>query len=226
MQPDTVLALFKFGKRYHIQQFVSEGLLYMNPLEYLVKLEANSIRRDPNEGVAHVLQHQGVRIGFKKNIEDNYRSIGPLARPLLFRGRDSLTPNVFCMYGLRASAASSLVDPRNFEFGDTFVLLKDGDEFLKRAKEAALDSGHEMKCHMVEYVDETSYSGTMGPFRKYSAFSYQSEVRLTLLPGTGVAYELRLGDLSDIVALTGPLADINRHIKIITESDLEGGTAA
>ncbi len=219
MGPDSVLALFKFGQREHIERFVSEGLLYMNTLEHFAKLEAETVRRDANEGVAFMQQPHGVRIGFKKNIEDTWTSIGPLAGPVLWRGRESLLPNVFCMYGLRASAGTSLVDPRNFEFGDTFVLLKDGDEFLRRAKQAALDSGHEMKWHMVEYVDEASYSGALGPFRKYSAFSYQSEARLALLPGTGAPFELRLGDLSDLVAMTGPLTGVNHHIKIFTGSD-------
>jgi hypothetical protein len=122
------------------------------------------------------------------------------------------------MYGLRASTALSLVDPRNFAFGDTFVLLKDGDEFLARARKAALESGQTLGCHMVEYVGET-YSGPMGPFRKYATFAYQSEVRLALLPGTGEPYKLRLGSLSDIVALTGSLVDVNRHIKVFDESD-------
>lgn len=221
MEPDSVLALFKFGERKYIEPFVSEGLLYMNTLEYFTKLEAETVRRDANEGVASIHQPHRVRIGFKKNIEDPYTLIGPLAGPVLFRGRDSLLPNVFCMFGLRASAAIPLVDPRNFKFGDTAVLLKDGSEFLRRAKQAALDSGHEMKYHMVEYVDETSYCGEMGPFRKCSAFSYQSEVRLALLPGIGGPYKLRLGDLSDIVALTCPLTDINHHIKILSSSDPE-----
>jgi hypothetical protein len=221
MDPDSLLALFKFGKRDHIQQFVSEGMLYMNTLEYFAKLEAESVRRDPNEGVVHVEQPQGVRIGFKENIEDDYTSIGPLAAPLRFRARGSMKTNVFCMYGLRASSTFSLIDPRNFEFGDTFVFLKNGGELLRRAKEAAAAEGHEIRCEAVEYVDENSYSGAMGLFRKYLAFSYQSEVRLALVPGTGAPYELRLGDLSDIVALTGELADVNRHIQIFMEWDLK-----
>jgi hypothetical protein len=225
MSPDLVLALFKFGKRVHIDKFVSEGLLYMNTVEHFVRLEASVVRRDPHEGISYMHQPDGVKIGFKRKTEDNYTPIGPLAGPLRFRTRGSLTTNIYCLYGLRASDASALVDPRNFAFGDTFVLLKDGNEFLRRAKEAAQDLGHEMTCHMVEYVDQASYSGPMGYFRKYSEFAYQNEVRLALLPGTGAAYELRLGDLSDIVALTGPLADINSLIRIFTESDPEEAAA-
>lgn len=218
VESDRVLALFKFGDRDHIQRFVEDGLLYMNTLAYFAALEARSVRCDPDEGVAHVLHHEGLRIGFKQKVEDAYRSIGPLAGPVRFRGPDSLRANVFCMYGLQASTALSLVDSRNFAFGDTFVLLKDGDEFLARVRKAAVVSGHTLEYRMVEYVGET-YSGPMGPFRKYATFAYQSEVRLALLPGTGEPYKLRLGRLSDIIALTGSLVDVNRYIKVFDESD-------
>lgn len=219
MEPDPVLrlALFKFGKRQHIEQFVSEGLLYMNTLEYFTKLEAESVRRDPNEGVDKMWPARESRVFVKKNLNDAWTEVGPLAGPLQFRSRDSLAVNVFCMYGIWASTGLSLVDPRNFAFGDTFVLFKEGDEFLRRAKQAALDAGHDMECRAVEYVDETSYRGTMGPFRKLARFSYQSEFRCVLSPGTGAPYGLRLGSLSEIVAIIGPLADINSHINVVAD---------
>jgi hypothetical protein len=216
-QADRLLALFKFGKREHMEKFVSEGLLYMNTLEHFRRLEACSVRGDPNEGISHSFAAEGGKLGFKVKIDDEYQSIGTLAGPIQGRQADLMKTNVFCMYGPRASNTTILVDPRNMAFGDTFVLLKYGDEFLRRAKEAARKSGHQMLCHMVHYVDQRTYRGEMGPFRKYSEFAYQNEVRLALLPGTGAVHELRLGDLSDIVALTAPLADINNRIRIEPE---------
>jgi hypothetical protein len=205
-----------------MERLVSEGLVYMNTLEYFAKLEADSVRGDENEGVGHLLQHHGVRIGVKEKVEDKWMPIGPLAGPIKFRNRDWIVPNVYCMYGLRASVASALVDPRNFTFGDTFVFFKEGDEFIRRAKQAALAAGHTLRCHMVEYINENVYNGPMGPFRKYSTFSYQSEVRFALTPGTGAPYPLQLGDLADIVALTGSLAEVNKHLKIFHDTDAEG----
>ncbi len=204
-----------------MDKLVSEGLLYMNTAEYFARLDGESVRADANEGVAFLHQPDRIRIGFKVNMEDDYQWITGLAGPVISRTRECFSANVYCMYGLRASVAKSLVDPRNFAFGDTFVLFKEGDEFIRRAKKAALASGREMLCHMVEYIDEASYSGEMGPFRKYSAFSYQNEVRLGLRPGTGAPYELRLGNLSDIVAVVGPLAEINSRVRIVNESDPE-----
>jgi len=36
---DKVLALFKFGKREHIEQFINNGLIYMNSASYLENLK-------------------------------------------------------------------------------------------------------------------------------------------------------------------------------------------
>jgi hypothetical protein len=70
-----------------------------------------------------------------------------------------------------------------------------------------------LKSGLVEYVDPRTYIGKMGVFRKFSAFAFQSEARLALLPGTGAPYSLRLGSLSDI-AMLASLIEINQRIKI------------
>jgi hypothetical protein len=107
---------------------------------------------------------------------------------------------------------NSLIDPRNTKFGDTFVVLINGDEFLRRVHVAAQKTGFALKYGLVQYVDSKVYNGPMGIFRKFSAFSYQSRFRIALVPGTGNPYCLRVGDLSDIT-LTGNLAEINKRIR-------------
>lgn len=129
------------------------------------------------------------------------------------RKPDSLKANVFCMYALRASASDTLVDPRNGEFGDTFATVIQFDEFMKRVNSAIRGGGHELQWHLVEYVDDASYEGPLGIFKKSFRFSYQSEFRIALLPGIGAAHPLYVGDLSDIV-MVGPLADLNRRLKL------------
>ena len=109
--------------------------------------------------------------------------------------------NVFCMYALRETASGVFVDPRNFDFGDTFGIVSDFDEFTKRIRAAIADTGQNLQWDLVEYIDETSYTGPVGIFKKDSVFSYQSELRLALLPGYGVKHELEVGDLSDIVKI-------------------------
>jgi hypothetical protein len=117
------------------------------------------------------------------------------------------------MYALRASVAKNLINPKNFTFGDTYAVVKDGDEFLRRVRTAAQCAGLMLEIKMVEYVDPREHQGPMGVFRKSSAFAYQSEFRIALMPGTGVPFPFRVGDLSDIT-VTGPLTGINSSIKV------------
>jgi hypothetical protein len=117
------------------------------------------------------------------------------------------------MYALRESASDTFVDPRNFGFGDSFAVLKDFDEFMKRVKAAVSGTGQELRYDLVKYIDEASYEGTVGIFKKLSGFSYQSEFRMGLLPGTGAPLRLQVGNLSDIVILAC-VSDLNERLRV------------
>jgi hypothetical protein len=113
------------------------------------------------------------------------------------------------MYALREGSSVTCVDPRNFEFGDTFAIIENFEEFMKRVQAAVAGTGQTVQYAPVEYIDDASYAGPVGIFRKISSFSYQSELRLALLPGYGVRHELEVGDLSDIIRI-GPSRDLRR----------------
>ena len=121
--------------------------------------------------------------------------------------------NVFCMFAFREKNSVFKVDPRNFEFGDTFVVLKDGNEFIRRVKELTARKGLKLEYNLVEYVDRSTYNGPIGKFRKFSDFSYQSEFRISIDSGKNRPYKLRIGDISDI-SIIGNLDELNERIKI------------
>jgi hypothetical protein len=149
MELDRVLGLFKFGQRAHIDDFV-RVCLYMNPLLYFVEVENSDPRHDRREGQGFWLQSD--RVTFSVMIDGEYNSIPGLFGPIAWTNPEDLNVNVFCMYALRASVAKNLVDPRNFGFGDTFAVLKDGDEFLRRVRAAADRAALNVKVRMVDYV--------------------------------------------------------------------------
>ncbi len=208
------MGLFKFGLRQHIEEFVGEGHLYMNTLSYFRTLEDGTLRQDKEEGSAFCMQPGKAKLGIE--VDGAFQEIPDIVGPIVYWDEIDQRSNVFCMYVLRASPAAALIDPQNFEFGDTFALLTDGNEFLRRVRLAVQDSGQRLQWGLVEYVDRATYHGSMGIFKKFSSFSYQSEFRIALVPGTGRAYSLRVGDLSDIT-LTGKLADLNSRLKIVSE---------
>jgi hypothetical protein len=210
MQADRVLGVFRFSQRKYIDEFV-QGRLYMNTLAHFAKIEGNAARRDEREGQAFWMQPDKVTLAVK--IGDVFEPIPGIAGAIAYTDGSNLAANAFCMYALKASVAKRLVDSRNFEFGDTFAVLRDCDEFLRRARAAAEKAGHELLWNLVEYVDPSEYHGPMGIFRKSSEFSYQSEFRIVIHPGMGSPRRLEVGDLSDIT-ITGPMEELNQRLRV------------
>jgi hypothetical protein len=203
-----VLGLVKFGAREHLEEF-AKGTLYMNTLQRFIEDERCSLRKDSNEGMVHMLRGDGARLDME--INGKLKPVAELRGPILLGNPSERRANVFCMYSLREPESKVFVDSRNLGFGDTFALLLDGDEFLRRVKAAAKQTGHEVRCDLVEYVDESSYQGPLGIFKKLSCFAYQSEFRIALIPGENKALRLHVGELSDIILL-GPLSELNDRL--------------
>jgi len=183
----------------------------MNTLQYFQNLEAgrgDELRRDPYEGVGSLVQATGGVLSLE--VEGAYRPVVEIVGPLRWRPPGGIKANVFCMYTLRGPVRPDPVDELNFRFGDTFAGITNGDEFLRRIR-APETPGRQLTWGPVEYVDERTYQGTMGIFRKRLSFRYQSEFRIALVPGDDEPYILRVGDLSDIV-IAGPLSELNRRL--------------
>jgi hypothetical protein len=208
MEKDRILGLFKFGQRAHIDDLVS-GTLYMNPLQYFVETEANEpddLRCDSFEGVGRLIQADGGILSMK--LQDAFQPVARISGAIHWRPLGGIKANIYCMYALREPTGPQVVDPLNFRFGDTFAVFTDGDEFLRRVRNAAETASLDLHCHLVQYVNEREHQGEVGIFRKRLRFSYQSELRIAIIPGTDEPYRLYVGDLSDIT-LTGPLPELN-----------------
>jgi hypothetical protein len=205
------LALFKFGKREHIEQFVNDGHLYMNSLNYFKTLENVSPRKDEHESASFSLQANGGKLRMEQ--DGKWIDVGTINGAIISSdGKEHIT-NVFCMYAFRESASKSLIDPRNFEFGDTFAVLTNGNEFLRRVRETAKRENIALKQGLIDYVDRATYNGALGMFRKFSEFAYQSEFRVAVVTGKDAPYSIKIGNISDI-SMIGPLAEVNRRMRI------------
>jgi hypothetical protein len=127
------------------------------------------------------------------------------------------------MYLIREDGSNILVEERNFGFGDRFALLMEPEEFLNRVKAAVDGREQKVEWNVVEDIDETSFEGTLGIFKKVSSFSYQSEFRVSVR-GTGDALKLNLESLSDIVTLGG-VSELNDrltlHINALGQRELQ-----
>jgi hypothetical protein len=213
MGTDRVLGLLKFGDSDHIDDLI-RGKLYMNPLSYFERLEAEEhldLRGDSFEGVGRLVQADGAILSIQ--VEGNFQPVMQIAGAIRWRPTGGFKANLFCMYALREPTGPQFVHPLNLRFGDTFAVFTNGEEFLRRVRDAAALSAHELQEGLVEYIDEQRHQGIVGLFRKRLRFAHQSEFRLALVPGIERPYCLHVGDLSDI-ALTGPLAELNQRLRL------------
>lgn len=217
MDNERVLGFFRFGSRHHIEQFV-QGTLYMNTLDYFAAMEEKEDgdpRCDPFEGVGRTIPANGGVLSVK--IAEDFQPVGHVTGALKWRPTEGIKASVFCMYALRPPDSPVFVDERNFRFGDTFAVLLDSEEFLRRVRKAAEASGHQLLYRLVEYFDEETYTGPVGIFRKRNAFRYQSEFRIALVPGTNEPYRFAVGDLSDIAQI-GVLLELNQRLRFATSA--------
>jgi hypothetical protein len=213
------LVLMKFGQRDHLEALRSEGLVYMNPQGVFAKLEADAVRTDHFEGTDQIHQPSAIR---QLTIEGQIDSAGTrskivvtpadLAGPLSIKLSTTHHYNIYCLYGIRRPLPRPAIDERNFEFGDSFILILNTQEFIDRLSGAARAAGFNSQWRPVEYYDPAAYSGDTGVFRKPSTFAYQHEFRFATFPGLIEPLRLRLGDLSDIATPILPLAEINQLV--------------
>jgi hypothetical protein len=211
MPPQTKQGLLlKISKRIYIEKFLN-GEVFMRPLAEFVHLfEGDEARADDYEGVGTLVRAEGGLLNIWD--EGQWKPIGHLSGPMRHRPENALNVNAFCMHILAPREDPNLVDPANFAFGDTFALVTNMDEFLRRVHVSAAATGQELLHGPVTYIDETAHNGAMGPFRKRLRFQYQNEFRIALLPGTGQPFTLEIGDISDIV-MVGPVADLNQKFR-------------
>ena len=215
---NPVLGLIKFGIAAHLRELRIQGRLFMNELGYFRKLDADAVRSDGDEGLTYC--YQSARMVMEVRAEGDWHRVGGIIGAIKIREESDAAGNLYCMFALRASHAEAFadaarppVDLRNRAFGDSAVVITEADEFLRRVAAAAEREGLRLRMGPVEYVDEGSYHGPMGPFHKFSDYSYQSEFRVLAEPGCARPRSLVLGSIEDISVMVAA-ENINRLLRV------------
>src|ERR1035438_1120661 len=163
------LILLKFGERQHLSEFREKGLLYLNPLSYFSSLESDSARADPFEGTTTIIQPQHIaEFKFSSCIGECTASPSDFVGPIRMSLNRIASCNLYCMFAVTKPIEGELVDKRNFEFGDSFVLVLNTQEFMSRVSLAAQKAGLSGRYGLVEYYDRGERSGEIGPFHSTS----------------------------------------------------------
>lgn len=180
-------------------QLLNEGHVFMRPLLDFKNHEDSPPRADPDEGSGYCRQANGAILRMEH--EGDWLTVGKLAGPIRVTDRNLEKTNIYCLHARRRNDYGTLLNLNQLGFGDSYVLLLDAEEFLRRLSQAIIKAGHESRYAMVDYVDKNSFTGPMGAFRKFSHYSDQKELRVAAMPGTAGPLSLYLGNLSDIAVM-------------------------
>ena len=200
--------LFKFGEKEHMEALMNSGELYLQTLGHYSDLEHRE-RGDKYEGVVTVRSSNGGTLKLKHPETGKEHAIQLTYSQMRESDSSLKTVNVYCLYCLQFEETDSPEIGMRFSvdvingFGDAAVMIYDVDEFLNRVVKAAEEEGSIVMHRMVRYLDLKDYTGDVGPFRKDSRFSHQSEYRIAV--GTpernGEAIKLKVGSLDGIATL-------------------------
>ena len=215
MNSTDVLCLIKFGKKKDLKELVGKGIVYMNTWRCFQKIENDGARSDRHEGLIHLGQ-----ASMCSNVYITPKGGAPipiqgLVGQIRVSNNEIDDYNLFCMFAMTEQSFRFLADEKLKKFGDCAAVFVKGDEFLAKLRTALKEKSWTFRDALVEYVDETQYSGKMGPFKKFSRFEWQSEFRVCVHTKHREPIKLKIGDLRDIVVLV-PTAGIQSRLTMNT----------
>lgn len=204
----TIHELIKIGKEEHIRTLYEKGILYMNTLQYFVKVEDNSQQQDNFEGATFFESLKKIEIKNATGEEIKFGDSADCDAPLLYGNllihSDASLGNIYCMFAVTEEfiKSKSDIDKRNKEFGDHFLLIHNPEVFLTRVYAALEERGVKYKSGLVYYFDrEEYYRGRLTPFMKRNDYRHQNEFRLLVENKIDAVFILEIGSLKDIARL-------------------------
>jgi hypothetical protein len=224
---DIIRLTIKFISSEHIDSFVNNGELYMNPLSYFKDLEdnCNSLRSDVHEGLAAT--YDPAKIIFKFG---NHTLNGLTNKVDLWLDNLSniniLSLTSISDYDMLVSNCKMSLSKKFIGFGDKAIVFpgyKITDLFnrmklaIKKDKNIIPIEGQTIYGQKVDYVSRLKYHGEMGPFRKFDNYSWQMEWRLAVKHAKqyNLPYKLHLGNISDICDIYETKDLINMPIELV-----------
>jgi hypothetical protein len=220
--------LLKLGAREHLEM-LRKGLLYMNPLAFFASLEGDPARGDPYEGTESIFQPRDIGEFVIDPHLPSWEKIevapSDLAGPLQIALDQTSRCHIFCLFAVNRPVDGPIF-PKSYEwFGESFLLFTNTQEFLSRVVAAARRQDLRGRARLVEYYDETRYSGPIGRFRKPSKYSHQCEYRIALETGADGPFRFEIGDLTDITSEVIPMALADDVLKFRSEDARAAGSS-
>lgn len=227
--------LMKFGSENNLQK-LQAGQLYMKNLKYYVNLE----KEKDDEAVGDKYDGQMVLQDVKISMftVDTHEFVARFDAPAVSMNLGYLDCPVFCMFMFdfrnhvdEHLSGDNLTVKYQFTeeqlakmptFGDSVLIIKNGDEFINRVKKGLLDAGYGFTRDHVQYygfnnlehLKQVQKDNSRIAFWKRDKYSYQQEYRLLVHDFIDDCLSVDIGDISDISELLRTEELLNTYVEI------------
>lgn len=217
--------LIKFMDEQYVDSFISDGLLYMNNIQYFRDYEDSdpALRGDAHEGLSASLLPKNI------TLEINGRVITDAVGKVDIRQCHQDETNIYSMtiisdQDILSSGENGLHLSSNFEkFGNKAVFIGGSDisEFWRRLKNAiendqsiyTLEEDNAV-AKKVNYVERELHHSQLSVFNKFSEYAWQHEWRIALKQTKCVGpLPLKIGSLADIAHVVDTTDIVKEPIK-------------
>lgn len=232
---DGWLMLMKFGYEKNLKK-LQAGQLYMKNLKYYVDLE----KATDDEAVGDKYDGQMVLQDVKISMYtvDTHEFVAQFDAPSASMNLGYLECPVFCMFMFdyrnhveEYLSGDNLTVKYQFteeqlakmpNFGDSVLIIKNGDEFINRVKKGLLDAGYDFtKDHVqyygfnnLEHLKQVQRDNSRIAFWKREKYSYQQEYRLLVHDFVDDYLSVDIGDISDITDLLKTEELLNTYVNV------------
>lgn len=227
--------LMKFGSENNLRK-LQAGQLYMKNLKYYVDLEKTTDDEDVGDKYDGQMMLQDVKISMYT--VDTHEFIAQFDAPSATMNLGYLECPVFCMFmfdyrnhveenleGENLTVKYQFTEEQLKKmpnFGDSVLIIKNGDEFVNRVKKGLLEAGYGFsRDHVqyyafnnVEHLKQIQSDNSRIAFWKRDKYSYQQEYRFLIHDFVDDYLSVEIGDISDITQLLRTEELLNTYLKI------------
>jgi hypothetical protein len=199
MTKDTIVGFIKIGEKKFIEDLYINGTIFMNPISRFKEIEDNNLRGDTLEGSHYIEQGDFLKLKIKDKWIEFNRGVQDF-NCQLYLDYDNVNGNIYSLYTLRMPVVSDkiIIDKKNLEFGDTFLLISYVDKFMSRVREQLDKENLKYKYGFVKYYYNKTFTGTAGVFHKSDKYAYQEEFRFFIETSGQGPLAFKIGSIKDI----------------------------
>ena len=227
--------LMKFGSEENLKK-LQAGQLYMKNLKYYVDLEKTTDDEDVGDKYDGQMVLQDIKINMYT--VDTNKFIAQFNAPTASLDLGYSQCPVFCMFMFDyRNHVEEHLDGENLtvkyqfteeqlkkmpNFGDSVLIIKNGDEFVNRVKKGLLNAGYGFtRDHVqyyafnnVEHLKQVQKDNSRIAFWKRDKYSYQQEYRFLVHDFVDDYLSVDIGDISDITQLLRTEELLNTYLEI------------